>query len=76
MVGSTQLLEAIRAGSRYTGRGVHLTARVASLAGGDEILATGETVHGLPGVRTSAEREVALKGLAERVRVVVVEWRP
>ena len=68
--------EAIRAGSGYTGRGVHLAARVASLAGGDEILATGETVHGLPDVRTSAEREVALRGLSEPVRVVVVEWRP
>jgi class 3 adenylate cyclase len=60
----------------YAGLGVHEAARVGALAEGGEILTTCETVEseGLP-FPLSNERAVSLKGLAEPVRVVSVEWR-
>jgi class 3 adenylate cyclase len=60
----------------YAGLGVHEAARVGALAEGGEILTTCETVEAeeLP-FPLSNERAVSLKGLAEPVRVVSVEWR-
>jgi class 3 adenylate cyclase len=59
----------------YTGLGVHTAARISSLAGSGEILASAETIEGVPAVRTSEARTAHLKGIAEPVDVVVVEWR-
>lgn len=60
----------------YVGLGVHEAARVGALAEGGEILTTCETVEteGLP-FTLSNERAVSLKGLAQPVRVISVEWR-
>ena len=60
----------------YAGVGVHAAARVGALAEGGEILTTCETVEQepLPFV-LSNERAVSLKGLAQPVRVVTVDWR-
>lgn len=60
----------------YAGLGVHEAARVGALAEGGEILTTCETVEAeeLP-FPLSNERAVSLKGLAQPVRVVSVEWR-
>jgi class 3 adenylate cyclase len=60
----------------YAGLGVHEAARVGALAEGGEILTTCETVEseGLP-FPLSNERAVSLKGLAQPVRVISVEWR-
>jgi class 3 adenylate cyclase len=60
----------------YAGLGVHEAARVGGAADGGEILVTTETLEGgtIPFPATD-EREMALKGLAEPVRVVTIEWR-
>lgn len=68
--------EATRAGTGFAGRAVHEGARIAALAGPDEILASIETARdgparpGLPPART-----VRLKGIAEPVSIVTIPWR-
>ena len=61
-------------GTDYTGLGVHTAARISALAGAGEILASVDTIGGLPDLRTSTARTVLLKGIAEPVDVVAVEW--
>ncbi len=62
-------------GADYTGLGVHTAARISSLAGAGEILASAETMGEALDVRTSAARTAHLKGIAEPVDVVAIEWR-
>ena len=59
----------------YAGLGVHEAARVGAIAEGGEILATLSTVSGaaIP-FAFGSQREVSLKGLAEPVRVVAIDW--
>ena len=59
----------------YAGLGVHEAARVGAIAEGGEILATVSTVSAteIP-FAFGKEREVSLKGLAEPVRVVAIDW--
>jgi class 3 adenylate cyclase len=66
--------EATRAGGEFSGRGVHAAARIGALADGGEILASHTTIVGM-NLIASEPREVSLKGIAEPVRVVAVEWR-
>lgn len=68
--------EASRSRGEYTGLGVHAAARIASLAGPGEILASAATVSELAGVRTSDRRTASLKGIAEPVDVVAIGWHP
>ena len=65
--------EATRAGSGFSGRGVHAAARIGSLAEGGVILASEGTLDGLDATLDEPQ-EVSLKGLAEPVRVVRVPW--
>jgi class 3 adenylate cyclase len=60
----------------YAGLGVHEAARVGALAEGGEILATVSSTEGetIP-FAVANEREVSLKGLAQPVRVVTIDWR-
>jgi class 3 adenylate cyclase len=60
----------------YTGLGVHEAARVGALAEGGEILATASTVESasIP-FRVVNDREVSLRGLAQPVHVVSIDWR-
>lgn len=68
--------EAARTGSTYQGRGVHEAARIAALAGGDEILASEEILEAARGdFQASEPRAVELKGIARPVQVRTVEWR-
>jgi len=67
--------EATRSGGTFTGRGVHAAARIAALADGGEILASVDTLKGLDGFRISEPRLVTLKGIAEPVEVVSLDWR-
>jgi len=67
--------EALGARGQYTGMGVHRAARIGALADGGQILASAETVEGLPDVTVSDLRSVPLKGIAEPVRVVTIDWR-
>ena len=66
--------EALGRGSDYVGRGVNVAARVGALAGAGEILASAETVAG-GAYAVSPPRLEELKGFAEPVQVVGLEWR-
>ena len=67
--------EATSLAENYRGKGVHVAARISGLGGGEEIVASRETVAALSGVRTSAPRNEQLKGISEPVEVVSVDWR-
>lgn len=67
--------EATSLGDNYRGKGVHVAARIGALGRGEEIVASRETVASLPGVRTGEPRLERLKGIAEPVEVVDVDWR-
>ncbi len=70
------LAEATREGEDWTGVGVHAAARIGALAGGGEVLTSRQTAEAAGAGRTFSEpREVALKGIAEPVEVVALEWR-
>jgi SARP family transcriptional regulator, regulator of embCAB operon len=67
--------EAVRRAGNYTGRGVHEAARIGALGAAGEIVASKQTVDGSAGsVPISAPRSVELKGIAEPVEVVTIEW--
>lgn len=57
----------------YFGMAVNTTARVMSLAAGDEIMATTQTVPS--GTSAGPPQEVRLKGVSEPVTVVTVHWQ-
>jgi class 3 adenylate cyclase len=59
----------------YAGLGVHEAARVGALAEGGDVVVTCETVEGEPiPYPVTNERAVPLKGIAQPVRVVNIEW--
>ncbi len=59
----------------YAGQGVHMAARIGSLADGGEILVTTASLDGARRFRLSKPRSETLKGFAEPVELVTVEWR-
>jgi class 3 adenylate cyclase len=66
---------ATRDGQDYHGSGVNAAARVGALAGGDEILATAATAaQARPRPSVSAPRSVTLKGFADPIEVVSIQW--
>lgn len=68
--------EAARHGDDYLGKGVHEAARIGALAGGEEIVASVATVEAAGSTFTATDaRTVPLKGIAEPVEIVSVEWR-
>jgi class 3 adenylate cyclase len=68
--------QAVRSGASFTGKGVHEAARIGAEAKGGEIVASRRTVDGAAGsVTISAPRPVQLKGIADPVEVVTIEWR-
>jgi class 3 adenylate cyclase len=65
---------ATRRGSDYSGKQVHVAARIAALARGGEILAS-EATTALAGPQpTSEPRPVSLKGVSGDVDVVSIAW--
>ncbi len=66
--------EASAEGGDWTGMGVHVAARIGALAEGEEILVSRDTAEGSV-FEVSPPRSVSLKGVAEPVEVVAVEWR-
>jgi class 3 adenylate cyclase len=65
---------ATRRASDYSGKGVHVTARIAALALGGEIVASAATAA-LAGSPALAEpRAVSLKGVSGEVEVVSIAW--
>lgn len=64
---------AMRAGTSYEGKVVHVAARIAALASGDEILASEETLAASTADYASTSmREVKLRGIREPVKVAAV----
>jgi class 3 adenylate cyclase len=68
--------DANRRADGYSGKGVHVAARVAALAGAGEILATSEVLAeiGDRAFRHSAARSVEVRGISGAVDVVTVDW--
>lgn len=64
---------ATQVGRNFTGKGVHESARIAALADGGEILASRPTTTGSR-FATSEPRTVEIRGFAEPIEVVSVEW--
>ena len=65
--------DALQMGTNFSGKGVHEAARIAALAEGGEILVSKQTIRGPFSV--SEPRTVVLKGIAEPMEVVSVNWR-
>ena len=62
--------------SDYGGQGVHVASRIGAAAVAGEILVSAETLDGLgSSFRTRDERSETLKGVADPVQVVSIEWR-
>jgi len=65
----------LRCGAAYRGKGVHVAARIARLAGGGEILASRDAVQASgTSVAASVSRAVELAGISEPVHVQRIEW--
>ncbi|MFL5736823.1 MAG: adenylate/guanylate cyclase domain-containing protein [Actinomycetota bacterium] len=58
----------------YSGKGVHVAARIAALAGAGEIFASAETVAEDRPCPVSEPRSVSLKGVADDVSIVSIVW--
>jgi class 3 adenylate cyclase len=66
---------ATREGTDWSGVGVHAAARIGAQAEGDEILASRETAEAAENdYRLSEPQTVTLKGIAEPVEIVAVDW--
>jgi class 3 adenylate cyclase len=67
---------ASRSGGTYRGKGVHEAARIAATAGGGDVVASASTVDGLmEDFPASEARPVSLKGIAQPVDIVTVDWQ-
>ena len=66
--------DAIRSGRAFRGAGVHQAARIAALAGADEILASRVAAEAT-GARHGEIRTEKLKGIAAPVEIVRLDWR-
>ncbi len=65
--------EASRSGASYAGRGVHITARIAALAGPDEILASADVLAGTQStVAQGPSRVEKLKGIRQPVTIAPI----
>ncbi|MDQ3994906.1 MAG: adenylate/guanylate cyclase domain-containing protein [Actinomycetota bacterium] len=65
-----------RADDDYSGQGVHVAARIGALAAGGEILASRASLSdGAARFRISEARKTELKGVADTVELVSIEWR-
>ncbi len=71
--------EAFRTGSDGTdfgGQDVHVAARIGAIAGAAEILVSSDTLDGVgTAFRLSAPREETLRGIAQPIELVAVDWR-
>ena len=66
--------DATKVGRNFTGKGVHEAARIGGLADGSEIVASADTAAG-GRFGTSDPRTVSVKGIADPIEVVTVDWR-
>lgn len=65
-----------RVGADYRGREVHVAARIAALAGAEEVMVSASSLaHSRSRSLASEPRVVRLKGVSAPVSVVTVDWR-
>jgi class 3 adenylate cyclase len=69
--------DAVRQGRTYSGRGVHIAARVAAAAASEEILVTAAVLEEAARTRFSQSepRVLTLKGVPAPVEVRTIHWR-
>ena len=69
--------EATPDGRNYSGRGVHVAARIGAAASGQEILVSGDVLEQAGHTRftLSEPRALTLKGVREPVEVRAIDWR-
>lgn len=69
--------EVTRQGTDYRGRGVHAAARIAALAGQEQIVVSAAALEaaGPPRFPVTDRRTVTLKGFAEEFAVATIDWR-
>jgi class 3 adenylate cyclase len=65
---------ATQVGRDFSGKGVHEAARIAALAGGDEIFASRATAADAR-FPVSEPRTVTLRGTSEPVEIVTIDWQ-
>ena len=65
--------DATKVGNNFTGKGVHEAARIAALAEGGEILASRQSM--IPRYTATEPGLVTLKGIAQPMEIVSVQWR-
>jgi class 3 adenylate cyclase len=66
--------DANQRGDDFSGKGVHVAARVAALAGGDEIVASAATLAEAGAVPTRDARIVPVKGVTDPVDIADIVW--
>jgi class 3 adenylate cyclase len=66
--------DATRTGDDYVGLGVNIASRIADLADGGRIVASAGTMSGTSAFTRSAPRSIPIKGVAEPVEIVEIEW--
>jgi class 3 adenylate cyclase len=66
--------DAARRGDDYSGIGVHVAARVGSIATADQILATGDALAEAGDVTVNDPMDVSVRGVETPVRVATVAW--
>jgi len=69
--------ESTRQGSDYSGRGVHVAARIGAAAAGEEILVSDAALEEAGTIRfpVTDSRSLKLKGVGEPVEVRAIDWR-
>jgi class 3 adenylate cyclase len=66
--------DATTRGSDYSGKGVHVAARVGALASGGEILATAAVLAEAGDPPTTGRRTEQVRGVAEAVEIAAITW--
>jgi class 3 adenylate cyclase len=66
--------DATQRGDDFSGIGVHVAARIAALAGGGEILVSGDALADAPDVTAGDAREVEVRGVSMPIRVAALPW--
>jgi class 3 adenylate cyclase len=67
--------EATPDGSNWSGKGVHVAARISAFAEGGQVLVSRDTAERAgSGFSASSPRGVQLKGVAEPIEIVAIDW--
>ena len=67
--------DALMCGNDFAGLGVHEAARIGAYADDGSILASASTANAAGAPTAAPEREVAFKGLSDRLAIQEIQWR-